>query len=151
MEYPGEIFRSMKISIAGSHLCIADTESVMTWKRENFIRKEYIQPGKLYVLAVVRLLFRFREFFFQIAFPFTGRLWDIPVFAKIFHDILIMYSIADQRQYRTNCNGKNNEYGNEKLQPMIFVFTNIPLKFVLWTIMMKVIFITKSRSRLFYT
>ncbi len=113
--------------------------------------KEYIQPGKLYVLAVVRLLFRFREFFFQIAFPFTGRLWDVSVFAKIFHDILIMYSIADQRQYRTNCNGKNNEYGNEKLQPMIFVFTNIPLKFVLWAIMMKVIFRTKSKSRLFYT
>lgn len=27
MEYPGEIFRSMKISVPGFNLCIADIES----------------------------------------------------------------------------------------------------------------------------
>lgn len=27
MKYPGEIFRSMKISVAGFNLCIADIES----------------------------------------------------------------------------------------------------------------------------
>jgi hypothetical protein len=83
--------------------------------------KEYIQPGKLYILAVVRLPLRFWKFFFQIAFPFAGRLRNISVFAKIFHDVLIIDSIADQRQNRTNRNGKNNEYGNEKLQTIIFV------------------------------
>lgn len=65
------------------------------------MRNKYIQSGKFYVLAIVRLFLRFGEFLFQIALSFAGRLRNVSFLTKVFHNIFIIYGIVDQRQYRT--------------------------------------------------
>lgn len=92
---------------------------------------KYIHATNLYILIIVGLLFRFCQFFGYVAFSFTGRLRNISVLTKIFYNIIIVYRIIDYWQNRTQCNGKNDEYGNEKPQPFLFLATNILLKIFL--------------------
>ncbi|MFY7815009.1 MAG: hypothetical protein ACOVRK_07425 [Chryseobacterium taeanense] len=98
---------------------------------KNFIGNKYIHATNFYILIVVGLLFRFDQFFGYVAFSFTGRLRNISALTKIFHNIIIVYRIIDYWQKRTQCNGKNDEYGNEKPQPFLFLATNILLKIFL--------------------
>lgn len=58
MEYRGAIFRRVKISISGFDFSGIKIKSEPR-KRKDFMRKEYIQSGKFYILAVAGLFFRF--------------------------------------------------------------------------------------------
>lgn len=63
--------------------------------------KENIQACNFYRLTAIGLFFCFCQFFFHIAFSFTGRLRYISVFTKIFYDIVIVNNIIYQWQNGT--------------------------------------------------
>lgn len=84
--------------------------------REDIMGKEMIRNGDFQYLNVPGLFFRFGQFFFQITFPFAGRLRDRSVFTKVLGNIIIIHGIIHQRQYRTYRDHKNNEYGNDIFQ-----------------------------------
>lgn len=138
MEYPGVILRSLKKGRSQSYFLTFNIRPDK-WIRKDVMRKKYIQSGKFYVLSVIGLLFGFWKFFFQIAFSFAGRLRNISFFTQIFRNIFIIHGIIDQRQYRTQCNGENNKYGNEKFQPGVLFQQIYYWKLFYSDFMMKVI------------
>lgn len=116
MEYSGKIFWSMEINIIRAWIFLYNIKLIVVRKRKNFIGDKYIESRNLYGLGAVRLLFRFGKFFGNVTFAFAGRLGDISVFAKIFHDIIIINRVVYQWQNRSQCYRENDKYGNKKFQ-----------------------------------
>ncbi len=84
--------------------------------RKDIMRKEMVWNRDFQYLNVTGLLFCPGKFFFQIALPFAGRLWNRSVFTKILGNIIIIHSIIHQRQYRTYRDHKDDEYGHDIFQ-----------------------------------
>jgi len=60
-----------------------------------------INSRNFYCLIVIGLLFCFCQFFGNVAFSFTGGLWNISVFAQIFYDVIIIYCVINEWQNGT--------------------------------------------------
>lgn len=113
----------------------------MIWKCKRLMGKKYIQYRYFDDLRIAGLFFRFCQLLTDITFPFTRWLRYISVLTKVFYNIIIVYSIIHQWQNRTQCNGKNDKYGNKKSQWSVLCYKYTTQFVFLGDIMMNVIII----------
>lgn len=135
MKYSEKIFRTIKTDYFRTDRFCLKIWLIFIWKGKNIMREKNIKICNFYILRISGLFFSFCQFFFDITFSVTCRICNIPVLTKIFYYIIIVDSIVDHRQNRTDCNGEHNENRNKKFQMPIFstnILHKICLSVKLW-------------------